>query len=108
MLVRGGGIPASGTTRERSVPARRAISTISGGRRSFGAVHTSTTREGGSGPGPSGTTLKHKLPAAQPEGAMGLELEGALERDELHPNEAHTTATIANLPNERAELIGSS
>lgn len=85
---------ASGTARERSVPVNRAISAISGGRLSFGGVHTSTTRDGGSGPGPPGTTLKHKYPAAQPVGAMGLELEGALAVDEPHPNEAHASATI--------------
>ena len=108
MLVRGGGILARGMASERSLPARRAISAISGGRLSFGGVHTSSTREGGSGPGPAGTTLKHKYPAAQPEGAMGLELEGTLDRDELHPNEAHARAAIANVPIECEKLIASS
>ena len=77
------------------MPASRAISAISGGRLSFGGVHTSTTRDGGIRAGPPGTTLKHKYPAAQPEGAMGLALEGAFALDELHSIEAHASTTIA-------------
>jgi hypothetical protein len=46
--------------------------------------------------------LKHKYPAAQPAGAMGLVLGGALDRDELQANEAHARAKIANVPIECA------